>query len=70
MMIDEIVQEWISEMMKNYGITKVEDLTDDIINLEIKDAKDNIENLKLFGDKLGIACSEEYIEWLKDHLKG
>lgn len=67
-MIEEIVQIWIDELCEEHGVSELTYLHDDIIFTQIEEAEANIDNCNMWGDKLGVACNEYFIECLEDCL--
>lgn len=66
-MIEEIVQTWVDGLLAEHGASALDELPASVIVGEIEESKANIKNCTLWGDRLGVACGEYYIELLTEH---
>ena len=67
---NETVKIWLDNLLLDKDKIFIEELTSEEIKAEIEETKGSIDNFEIMGDKHAIIDCEEYLEVLKEILKG
>lgn len=65
---NELFQIWLSDLMGQHGVQKIEDLDANAIRWEIAEMKDYIKNDKVWCDYDSMEQHKAYIEYLEELL--
>lgn len=65
-MVNDIVNNWIEELLKTNGVESLGDLPVPVVLDELHEVAGNIDNCIAFNDELGLECNKRCFEKLKD----
>lgn len=67
-MVQDIVTNWINELLHAHNSSKLSDLTSEILHEEMKEAQGAYSNSKIAEDVLGMYCNSLYLTYLQEAL--